>query len=216
MPARKRDKDGKEILTPREQLFVEGVAQGKSLTQAALDAGYSKKTAAYIGKNKYQKIPIRAAVQERIEGVTGATTEETLLLLASHMRADVADFRDCFKADGTLDLERAKELGVSRLVKKIKSVPVVLRVEGESVVRYQTEIELHDSQSAAKTLFGNLRLQAGEATSITAHRDEAAIAKLRADAEALIARILPHYGGDRAAALAAIRENAPALSEYIN
>lgn len=73
---------------------------------------------------------------------------------------------------------------------------------------------------ARATTFGILydkrRLGRGETTAITAHRDEAAIAKLRADAEALIARILPHYGGDRAAALAAIRENAPALSEYIN
>lgn len=43
----------------------------------------------------------------------------------------------------------------------------------------------------------------------------AALADLRAKAEALIARILPHYGGDRDAALAAIRENAPSLSEYL-
>lgn len=215
MPARRRDKDGKEILTPREQLFVEGVAQGKSLTQAALDAGYSEKTAAYIGKNKYQKIPIRAAVQQRIEGVTGATTEETLLLLASHMRADVADFRDCFNDDGTLNLERAKEIGVSRLVKKIKSVPVVLRVEGESVVRYQTEIELHNSQDAAKALFANLRLVAGEPTAILSHRDEAREAELRDRAEARIAELMPHTGGDRDAAIALLREHAPKLSEYI-
>lgn len=73
---------------------------------------------------------------------------------------------------------------------------------------------------ARATTFGILydkrRLGRAEPTVISAHRDEAAIAKLRADAEALLARILPHYGGDRAAALAAIRENAPALSEYVN
>jgi hypothetical protein len=215
MPARKRDKDGNEILTTREQLFVEGVAQGKTHTQAAIDAGYSERAARTTAAKKVSQGNISAAVQQRIQGVTGATTEETLLLLASHMRADVADFRDCFNDDGTLNLARAKELGVSRLVKKIKSVPVVLRVDGETVVRYQTEIELHDSQNAAKTLFGNLRLQAGEPTAITRHEDAAALADLRAKAEALIAEILPHYGGDRDAALAAVREQAPTLSKYI-
>lgn len=47
-------------------------------------------------------------------------------------------------------------------------------------------------------------------------RDEAAVAKLRQDAAALLERILPHYGGDREAALAAILENAPSLSKYLS
>jgi len=117
MPARKRDKDGNEILTPRERLFVEGVAQGKTLTQAALDAGYSERSAHLIGAENHAKPIIRAAVQQRIEGVTGATTEETLLLMASHMRADIADFEGCIAPDGSIDLAEAKRRGVSRLIK---------------------------------------------------------------------------------------------------
>lgn len=50
-------------------------------------------------------------------------------------------------------------------------------------------------------------------TTITDNRNDAA---LREKAEALLARLLPEYGGDRAAALAAFREHAPTLSAYVN
>lgn len=46
-------------------------------------------------------------------------------------------------------------------------------------------------------------------------RDAAELADLRRRAEELIAAILPHYGGDRAAALEAVREQAPTLSRYL-
>lgn len=59
------------------------------------------------------------------------------------------------------------------------------------------------------------QLLSGAPTAITRHEDAAALADLRAKAEALIAEILPHYGGDRGAALAAVREQAPTLSKYI-
>ena len=50
-------------------------------------------------------------------------------------------------------------------------------------------------------------------TSITDNRNDAA---LRERAEALLARLLPEYGGDKAAAMAAFREHAPTLSQYVN
>ena len=53
----------------------------------------------------------------------------------------------------------------------------------------------------------------GQPTQITETRNDAA---LREKAEALLAQILPEYGGDRAAALAVFREHAPTLSAYVN
>ena len=41
-------------------------------------------------------------------------------------------------------------------------------------------------------------------------------ATLRKEAEEILAALLPEYGGDKAAALAAMREVAPTLSEYVN
>lgn len=60
------------------------------------------------------------------------------------------------------------------------------------------------------------QLLAGAPTAITAHRDEAALAKLRAEAEEALQDALLATGGDRVAALAMLRECAPTLSEYVN
>ena len=50
-------------------------------------------------------------------------------------------------------------------------------------------------------------------TAITESRNAA---ELRKEAEDILAALLPEYGHDRAAALAAMREAAPTLSEYVN
>jgi hypothetical protein len=154
MPKRRKDADGNEILTVREQLFVEHVAQGKSLTQSALAAGYSPKYAAEIGKQNYQKLPVYTAVQRRVQTTIGADTDEVLALLACHLRADVADFEDLVQEDGRLDLKTARERGVSRLIKKLDYEPVALQAseDGAPVTRYRCKVELHDSQAAARTL----------------------------------------------------------------
>ncbi len=57
------------------------------------------------------------------------------------------------------------------------------------------------------------RLYSEEPTAITENRGDAS---LREKAEAILAGLIPEFGGDRAAALAALRENAPTLSRYIN
>lgn len=53
----------------------------------------------------------------------------------------------------------------------------------------------------------------GQPTAITESRNAA---ELRREAEAALALLLPDYGNDKAAALAAMREIAPTLSEYVN
>lgn len=65
-------------------------------------------------------------------------------------------------------------------------------------------------------LFDKRRLGRAEPTLITAHRDEAALAKMRAEAEEALQDALLATGGDRVAALAMLRECAPTLSEYVN
>ena len=61
--------------------------------------------------------------------------------------------------------------------------------------------------------FDKLRLIDEKPTAITESRNAA---ELRREAEEILAALLPEYGHDRAAALAAMREAAPTLSEYIN
>lgn len=51
-------------LTARQRRFAEGVARGKTYTQAAIDAGYSEKTAGSTGSENMTKPNIKQAVEE--------------------------------------------------------------------------------------------------------------------------------------------------------
>lgn len=75
---------------------------------------------------------------------------------------------------------------------------------------------LKDLATAAGVATDKAQLLAGAPTAITAHRDEAALAKMRAEAEEALQDALLATGGDRVAALAMLRECAPTLSEYVN
>lgn len=216
MPPRKKDKQGKEILTVREQLFVEGVAQGKSLTQAALDAGYSPDSAQKIGTENQSKPVIRQAVQARIQGVIQADTDEVLQLFASHLRGDVADFQDLFLEDGRLDLQKAKALGISRLIKKLDYEPISLMAVGSKegeifVTRYRCKVEFHDSQSAAKTLADIMGIkQQPRANESDREHDRKMLETIKAEVQRLIAE-----GWSEADARAIVMEAEPLASQLL-
>lgn len=63
------------------------------------------------------------------------------------------------------------------------------------------------------TFTDKILLLRGQPTAITESRNAA---ELRKEAEDILAALLPEYDHDRAAALAAMREAAPTLSEYVN
>lgn len=94
----------------------------------------------------------RARVVERLTTIH-ATQDEVLSLLASHLRGDLADYKDCFKENGQLDLQLCKRYGVSRGLKKLK-IRAIPHTDAKDKVQYEyvTEIEIHDPQSAAAKL----------------------------------------------------------------
>ena len=56
---------GNGKLTPRQQKFVDEYLKDLNATQAAIRAGYSKKTAQPIGAQNLCKLMIQAAIQKR-------------------------------------------------------------------------------------------------------------------------------------------------------
>lgn len=144
-------------LKPIEEAFAENyVTNGGNATDAARKAGVrgSKdyvRTAArrMITKDHIQK-HIHQRTRERLKGVR-ATADELYFLLADHLRADLGDLQECF-VNGRLDLQEAKKRDLSRLIRKIK-----IRELGTGEV--VTEIEIHDSQSAAFRLAQLMGLQ---------------------------------------------------------
>lgn len=212
MPKRKTDKQGQPILTTREELFVEGVARGKSKTQAAKDAGYSRRRAAEIGKQNYQKLPIQQAIQERIAAIK-ADTNEILSLFAQHLRADFGDFDDdCWNDDGTVNWKVTKARGLSRLVKKVKRKTIPQKNGAPPII--EVEVELHDSQAAGRTLadIAGLKQQPRE-------NDKDRLEKKKYY-EALVTRILERMAAegqdiDRNTAISKIVERDAAAVQYL-
>jgi len=138
-------------LTGKQEAFVEEyLANGRNGTKAAREAGYQgdDNAMAVQAHTNLRNPKIRSYIRERLKGVK-ANADEILYLLGDHLRADISIFEDCIRENGTLDLTKAREIGASHLVKKLK-IRNFRTKAGDLVTT--TEIELHDSQSAARTL----------------------------------------------------------------
>ena len=57
-------------LNAKQQLFVASYLMHKNATKAAIDAGYSEKTARTIGPRLLQNVAIKEAVQEKVQTLT--------------------------------------------------------------------------------------------------------------------------------------------------
>jgi hypothetical protein len=212
MPRRKKDEKGKDIPTVREQLFAEGIARGKSQTQAAIDAGYSPRSARTKASQKLAKGNIQPLIQERLSAVK-ADTNEILSLFAQHLRADFGDFdSDCWNDDGTINWRNAKSRGLSRLIRKVRRKTIPQKNGGEPII--EVEVELHDSQAAARSLadIAGLKQQPRE--------NDADRREKKKYYEALVTRILERMAAegqdiDRETAVAKIVERDAAAVQYL-
>lgn len=82
-------------LTVKQQRFAdEWLANGGNATQAAIDAGYSKKTARSIGQENLTKPDIRAYIDERLAAIDEARVAkgtEVLEFLTEVMRGGMEE-----------------------------------------------------------------------------------------------------------------------------
>jgi hypothetical protein len=76
----------KLTLDERERHFVKGVAEGKSMIQAAKDAGYSKSTAEKKSYSILQRPLVRSALTNALEQV-GVTLEHIVQPIADALKA---------------------------------------------------------------------------------------------------------------------------------
>jgi phage terminase small subunit len=156
MTEKKGKKGARKARTPtlRQRLKDEGVLQGKSLRQAALDAGYAPSTANSNIYKEQEKARTQTRIDVRIKEAQ-IDTNEVIGTLVSHMRADLADIcpKDAF-------LKAARENGVSHLIKELEISERVIKGESltegderaEDVLERKYKIKVHDAQSAAKQL----------------------------------------------------------------
>lgn len=80
------------------------------------------------------------------------SADEALEILAAQARGDIGNFSDRL---GQLDLQAAKEAGISRLIKKFKQRTTTKISKGDKdddTEIHDVEIELYDAQSAAEKI----------------------------------------------------------------
>jgi hypothetical protein len=146
----------KRKLTPRQAKFTEGVLRHGNATKAALDAGYSPKTARVIASQNLTKLNIQERVKARV-AESQVETNEIIGTFASQMRGSLADI-----APEDELLKAAKERGVDHLIKKLKVTTRLIPQKGhdedgnpEPPIKEVThEFELYSAQEAAKQLAG--------------------------------------------------------------
>jgi len=159
-------------LTNRQRVFVELYLTLWNATEAAKQAGYSKKTANEQASRLLANVSVKAAVAERLSE-KHATAEEVIARLTAHSRGNMDDFIGPLHR---IDIDQARERGVMSLVKKIKEkTTTISKSEGEDIETHEIEIELYDAQAATVQLGKALGVFASEAPQVTVNNNLALI-----------------------------------------
>lgn len=122
-------------LTDKQRVFVEEYLVCWNATQAAILAGYSKKTARNLGCETLAKPYIQEIIQARLKE-KHLTADEVLARLADQSRGSLSDFITLSGRGFRFDMKKAIENGKLHLIKSITKGP-----KG-------TRIELYDAQAA--------------------------------------------------------------------
>lgn len=145
-----------KALTDKEEAFCRGYPISWNATRAAIDAGYSKKSAAEIGYENLIKPHIKSRIAELIKDKV-MDRDEVLARLAAQARATHYPFihvdDEGFVYFDFSDPEAIKHL---HLIKKIKSKRQrLVHGKGEDAETWEgewVEVELHDSQKALELI----------------------------------------------------------------
>lgn len=146
-------------LTPKQRRFVNEYLIDLNATQAAIRAGYSKKTAQQIGAENLSKPVIQAEIQKRqvkLQNKLEITQERVLQELAAIAFANGADFAKVVITGllPTVEMIPTDELTPEKL-------PAIAGIKAN---QYGVEVKLHDKVKALELLGKYLGTFEGGAT----------------------------------------------------
>ena len=139
-------------LRKKQQIFVDEYLKCWNASESARLAGYSAKTAYSIGWELLRKPEIKAEIDKRLDEAH-MSADEALKLTSDIARGDMAQLMDISSVGFNLDMKRAKELGLTRLIKKVKQKTTTYLAKKESEEDREVtelEVELYDAQAAAR------------------------------------------------------------------
>ena len=153
-------------VTKKQELFLNEYLIDMNATQAAIRAGYSKHTAGAIGQELLKKPTISAAIKEKI-AEKAMKADEVLEKLTEIARGDMGNFMDISSMSYQLDLNKANELGLTKLIRKVKQRTITsVAKDGTEEETNHIEIELLD-QLRALELLGKYHKLFVERTEVT-------------------------------------------------
>lgn len=129
-------------LSLKQQAFIEHYLTHWNATRAALAAGYSAKSARFIGAENLTKPDIQAAIQARLAELK-MSADEVLTRLTTHARGSIAPFLR-LSPSGEL---RGFDLGDGTPVHLLRKASVTKKSYGE-ITEETVTIELYDAQAA--------------------------------------------------------------------
>ena len=130
----------------KQRAFVEEYLRLWNATEAARQAGYAHPNTQ--GPRLLLDVGIQKIVRARIDE-KAMSADEVLQRLAEHARGDMGDFLDIGSMAFSIDLQKAKELNLTHLIKKVRQhTTTTLSKDGVETETSTIEIELYDSQAA--------------------------------------------------------------------
>lgn len=136
-------------LDARRQKFIDEYLLRWNATQAAIEAGYSARSAYSQGSRLLKNDEVQQAIRERMAALT-MQADEVLYRLTEHARADMGEFMG----------KSVPELIAHPMTRLIKEIDHEVREDGSERIK----IKLHDAQAALTHLWKHHQLAQGKAT----------------------------------------------------
>jgi phage terminase small subunit len=148
-------------LQNKQRIFIAEYLVDFNAARAAVAAGYSEKTARFMGRENLTKPHIKRRIDEEIEkrkDRIGVTAEEVINELRLIGLANMSDFVKV-NEDGSIQVIPLDQLeaGKSRIIKKVKEKRVIKSTaEGDTVLDGTYEFELCDKVKSLELLSRHL------------------------------------------------------------
>jgi phage terminase small subunit len=142
------------VLSTKQQRFIDEYLVDLNATQAAIRAGYSKRTARAIGCENLTKPDIQMKIQVRLRQAEDKAGQERVRVLKGLMQIADADMTQLFDQDGGLLPVEAWPEGIAPAVKSCRTV--VSGKPGIKNHRRVTTIVMQDKVPALSTLLDYL------------------------------------------------------------
>jgi phage terminase small subunit len=141
-------------LTRKQRIFIDEYLKTWNAAGSARKAGYSERSVYEIACALLVNVNVRHEIDQRLAS-SHMSANEVLQGIADIARGDMGEFVDANGMGFSLDMQEAKNKGLTKLIKKIKQKTVIHSAKNERDEDrevHDLEIELYDKLSALEKI----------------------------------------------------------------